>query len=183
MWTFGEARSYLKSAALRAVAQLGVADRLGDEPRHVEELAAETGADADHLRRVLRLLATIGVFRQEADGRFALTELGQGLRTDSPYSARWGVVMSTMHTHWASAFDLGHSIRTGEPSFPALFGKPFFDYVAGDARAEFHGGMGSFSGAARRLALDVYDFPTTGTVVDVGGGTGGFLRDVLHGAE
>ncbi|MET9226402.1 methyltransferase [Lentzea sp. NPDC003310] len=175
-----EAHAYLKSAALRAVARLGVADHLGDGPRPARELAAAVGADADYLSRALRLLCTNGIFRQDADGAFALTPLGQGLRTDSPYSARWGVVMSTMHTHWSSAFELEQCLRTGTPSFPALFGKPFFDYVAGDARAEFHGGMGSFSGAARRLALDAYDFPATGTVVDVGGGAGGFLRDVLH---
>ncbi|SDP42516.1 methyltransferase [Lentzea jiangxiensis] len=181
VYLISEAHAYLKAAALRAVAQLGVADHLGDEPRPVEELAEATGTNAAFLHRALRLLSTNGIFRQEDDGRFSLTPLGQGLRTDSRYSARWGVVMSTMHTHWSSAFELGHSLRTGQPSFPALFGERYFDHVAGNAEAgaEFHGGMGSFSGAARRLALDEYDFPATGTVVDVGGGTGGFLRDIL----
>ncbi|GLY46599.1 methyltransferase [Lentzea sp. NBRC 102530] len=178
----GEAHAYLKAAALRAVAVLGVADHLGDGPRPVEELARETGTDADCLGRMLRLLAAGGIFRREPGG-FSLTPLGQGLRTDSRYSARWGIVMSTMDTHWQSAFELGTSLRTGKPSFEALYGKPFFDHVAEDeaARAEFHGGMGSFSGAARRLALDEYDFPGGGTVVDVGGGRGGFLSDVLKG--
>ncbi|WP_285640924.1 methyltransferase [Lentzea sp. NBRC 102530] len=181
VYLISEAHSYLKAAALRAVAQLGVADHLGDDPRPVEELAEATGTDADFLHRVIRLLATIDVFRQEEDGRISLTPLGQGLRTDSRYSARWGVVMSTMHTHWSSAFELGDGLRTGKAPFPALFGEQYFDYVAGnpEAAAEFHGGMGSFSGAARRLALDEYSFPEAGTVVDVGGGTGGFLRDIL----
>ena len=181
VYLISEAHSYLKAAALRAVAQLGVADHLGDDPRPVEELAEATGTNADFLHRALRLLSTNGIFRQESDGRYSLTPLGQGLRTDSRYSARWGVVMSTMHTHWSSAFELGQSLRSGQPSFTTLFGKHYFDYVAenAEAGAEFHGGMGSFSGAARRLALDEYDFPATGTVVDVGGGTGGFLRDIL----
>ncbi|WP_394617871.1 methyltransferase [Lentzea sp. JNUCC 0626] len=182
VYLIGEAHAYLRSAALRAVALLGVADHLGDGPRSAEELAHAVGVDAGCLRRVLRLLATTGVFRQEGDG-FALTSLGQGLRTDSRYSARRGVVMSTMHTHWASAFELETAVREGVPSFETLFGMPFFDYVASDEKStvEFHGGMGSFSGAARRLALDEYDFPATGTVVDVGGGSGGFLADVLRG--
>ncbi|MGI5507001.1 methyltransferase [Lentzea sp. CA-135723] len=182
VFLIGEAHSYLKSAALRAVALLGVADHLGDGPRSAGELARAVGADADYLGRVLRLLATVGVFRTEGDG-FALTPLGQGLRSDSRYSARAGVVMSTMHTHWASAFELETGVREGRPSFEALFGMPYFDYVASDEKStvEFHGGMGSFSGAARRLALDQYDFPAAGTVVDVGGGRGGFLADVLRG--
>jgi hypothetical protein len=181
VYLISEAHSYLKAAALRAVAQLGVADHLGDDPRPLEEVAEATGTNADFLRRVIRLLATIDVFRLDADGGISLTPLGQGLRTDSPYSARWGVVMSTMHTHWSSAFELGEGLRTGKAPFPALFGRQYFDYVAenAEAGAEFHGGMGSFSGAARRLALDEYEFPATGTVVDVGGGTGGFLRDIL----
>lgn len=180
-YLIAEAMGYLRAASLRAVAQLGVADHLGDEPRPVEELAEATGTNPDFLHRVLRLLATMNIFRQEEDGRFSLQPLGQGLRTDSRSSARWGVVMSSMNTHWFSAFDLAQSMRTGKPVFNELFGKSYFDYVAEDekAGAEFHGGMGSFSGAARRLALDAYDFPATGTVVDVGGGQGGFLRDIL----
>ncbi|MFD4635867.1 methyltransferase [Lentzea sp. NPDC058436] len=181
VYLFAEAMGYLRTACLRAVAQLGVADHLGDEPRPVEELAEATGTDPDFLRRVLRLLATRNIFRQEQDGRFSLLPLGQGLRTDSRSSARWGVVMSAMNTHWNSAFGLVEGMRTGKPAFDELYGTPFFDHITSDreAGAEFHRGMDSFSGAARRLALEAYDFPSTGTVVDVGGGHGGFLRDVL----
>lgn len=176
-----EALSYTYAAALRAVALAGVADHFGGQARTPAELAAATGSDADVLRRVLRLLATRGVFREDDQGRFELTEMADALRTDAPWSVRDAVVMATMHALWHSAFELATTLREGGPAFDRVFGMPFFDYLAHHdaAGAEFHTGMASFSGVTRRLALSTYRFPDVGVVVDVGGGRGGFLRDIL----
>lgn len=176
-----EAMGYTYAAALRAAALIGVADHFGDGPRTPAELASATGVNAGHLNRLLRLLATRDIFREDDQGRFTLTPMADALRSDAPSSARGAVIMSTMQTHWYSAFDLSTSVRHGAPACDQVFGMPFFDYLAHDpaAGAEFHGGMDSFSDAARKLAVNSYDFPDTGSVVDVGGGHGGLLKDIL----
>ncbi|MFD4637084.1 methyltransferase [Lentzea sp. NPDC058436] len=181
VYLFSEALGYLRAAALRSVAVLGIADRLGDDARPVEQLAEETGADVEFLRRVLRLLVKRGIFHEDAEGRFALAPLGQALRTDSRSSAAWGIRMVTMNHAWHSAFDLVECVRSGRSAAETLFDRSYFQFIEGD-RAEadlFHRGMASLSAAARRLALESYRFPETGVVVDVGGATGGFLRDIL----
>jgi O-methyltransferase len=176
-----EALGFTYAAALRAVALVGVADHFDGQARTPAEVAAATGCDAGVLHRVLRLLATRGVFREDAQGRFEMTELAEALRTEAPWSARGAVIMSTMHTHWHAAFELVTTLREGGPAFDRVFAMPFFDYLARHdaAGAEFHGGMDSFSGVTRNLALAAYEFPDAGVVVDVGGGRGGFLRDIL----
>ena len=76
------------SRALHLVAKLGIADLLADGPRDADALAAAVGAHAASLRRVLRLLASTGIFTEQEDGRFALTPLGELLGEDVPGSMR-----------------------------------------------------------------------------------------------
>jgi hypothetical protein len=76
------------SRALHLAAKLRIADLLAAGPRPATTLAAQAGADAAALRRVLRLLVSVGVFAEADDGAFALTGLGDALRSDAPGSAR-----------------------------------------------------------------------------------------------
>lgn len=176
-----ESMGYLYSASLRAIAQLNIANHLAHGPLSLEELAARTQTNADALGRVLRLLATKGVFEEDVHGRFHLTRRACALRAEAYASARNGVITSTMNSHWRSAFELADTIRDGKPGFEKIFGAPFFDYCAEheEMRNEFHSGMGSISNVASRLAVEAYDFPDDGVIVDVGGGTGGLLLEVL----
>ena len=68
--------AYQVSQAIHVAASLGIADHLRDGPRSVEELAAATGSRAPSLYRLLRALASVGIFT-EADGRFGLTPLAE----------------------------------------------------------------------------------------------------------
>lgn len=176
------ARGFVYPAALRAAALLGVADHLADGPRTPAELAAATGSHAQFLHRTLRLLAARGVFREDAEGRIHLTPEADALRTDSPSSVRAAVLMFTEKPHWLSAGELATSIRQGKPSFDHIFGAPLFDYLAGDEEigTVFHNGMRSVSESAVQLIVDNYDFPASGTMIDVGGGQGGFLLRALR---
>ncbi|WP_447007908.1 methyltransferase [Saccharothrix isguenensis] len=173
---------YLFSAALRAVAALGVADHLTGGPRPVAELAEAVGADALNLYRALRLLATRDVFAEDDAGRFALTPAAELLRTDVPSSFRAAVLMLTDKTFWLPAGELEEAVRTGTSPFDRLFGMPFFDHFARDAdtAAVFHVGMASMSDPENPLVAGAYDFPSEGVVVDVGGGHGGLLLAVLR---
>ncbi|MFJ9953135.1 methyltransferase [Kitasatospora sp. NPDC091207] len=177
-----EALGFLFPAALRAAADIGVADHLTDGPRTPAELAAATGTDARSLHRVLRLLATRGVVAEDDLGRFALTDAGQALRGDVPYSARTAVQMLTDRTMWLPAGELTSCLTDGTASFESIFGMPFFDHFAQDARtaAVFHVGMAAMSDPENAVIAAAYAFPAAGTVVDVGGGHGGLLLEVLR---
>ncbi|MFI6517931.1 ArsR family transcriptional regulator [Spirillospora sp. NPDC050679] len=177
-----QALSYVLPAALRAVVVLGVADRLADGPLPVDELAGRAGVDQGNLLRVLRVLATGGVVEELDDGRFRLTDLGQPLRSDAPLPAGPAILMLTDLSLWRPAGELERCLRQGGPIFQELFGGSFFEYVAQheSTATAFHNGMAAFSDQENAPIAAAYDFPETGTVVDVGGGRGGFLLEVLR---
>jgi hypothetical protein len=177
----GQALEFLHPAALRAAAETGVADHLADGPRTPRELAAATGADQRNLTRVLRLLATRGLFTEDAAGRFALTPDGDALRTGAPVSARAAVLMITDPSMWRPAGEMTRCLTDGTTAFDALYGTAFFEHFARspETAAVFHAGMASLSEAENRPIVQSWDFPEHATVVDVGGGYGGLLREVL----
>ena len=169
------------SQAIHVAATLGVADLLADGPRASEELAAETGAHAGSLYRLLRALASVGVFHEDEQRRFALTPLGELLRSDVPGSLHgWAAFVGRPYFR-AAWSELEHSIRTGETAFRAR---------SRDGRLELPGrapgrerDLRSRDGVLDRLVeqalLDAFDFGRFGTVVDVGGGNGALLSALL----
>ncbi|MFD9909221.1 methyltransferase [Streptomyces sp. NPDC059063] len=177
------ATSHLYSSALRAVAVHRVADRLADAggPLSVGELARRAGVHAPSLRRVLRLLATKGVFREDADGSFHLTPAAERLRA-VPGSQRDEVLFSTDDLMVRPIHALDDTLRTGTPGFDTVHGAPFFAYLAQHPEAQrlFDLGMAALSGPVDEIIAETYPFPDTGTVVDVGGGRGGLLKSVLE---
>ncbi|WP_096288610.1 methyltransferase [Mycobacterium ahvazicum] len=170
--------------SIASAADLGVADALADGALSAEQLANRVGADPDALRRLLRALIGIGIFRQQRDGRYALTPLAETLRTDAPVSmagmARW--VGSPQHReHWSHLTD---AIRTGHPVVPELRGKPIFEYLADQAELGeiFNSAMTNLSEFAIVPLTAAYDFSAFGTIVDVGGGHGRLLAAILQAA-
>ena len=117
------------SQALYVAAQLGIADLLADGPQPYETLAAKTGTHAPSLRRVLRLLATAGVFVEGTDGRFELTPVGSFLRS-GPGSFRATARLFGGPMVWQAWGDLLNTVRTGEPAFARVFGTDSFGYFA-----------------------------------------------------
>ncbi len=101
---------YRTSSALAVAADLGLSDHLSAGPRSVADLASAVSADADTLHRLLRALATVGVHRELDDGRFANTELGEGLRSDVPWSLRPLARTLTDPALWSAWGNLGHSV-------------------------------------------------------------------------
>jgi hypothetical protein len=169
------------SQALFVIAELDVPALLLAEPRTVAELAQATGADADALGRVIRVLETVGVFRVTG-GTVEVTDLGATLADGTPWSVR-GLARYWRETHYAPFGDLLHTVRTSEPAATRYFGKPFFDWVAEDPRlADLqNAGMGAGGFGLRDLALAGYRLPGPGTVADIGGADGNLLRLLLAG--
>ena len=175
------AGGYQLSQALYVAAKLGVADVLGSEPLEVEAVAEAVGARAPVLRRVLRALVAAGVFTELEDGRFATNDAAAALRADAPGRMR-DVVINFGEEMYRAFGELLHTVRTGETAFDVVFGAPLFEYYAANPQVEA-------SAAARMLARTLpvaAEFAASDvlrdarTLVDVGGGTGTLLAEVLR---
>ncbi|MGW3012313.1 methyltransferase [Streptomyces sp. NPDC001219] len=176
------AMGHLFSAALRTAVHHRIADRLVEGPRTAEQLAAATGTHAPHLRRVLRYLATRGIFREDAAGAYQLTPSAQALRTDVPDSLHAAVLMATDELFLRTSAAMPEAVEHSGASFERIFGAPLFAYLTADpaARRVLDDGMSSLSAPVDEAVAAVCPFPATGTVVDVGGGRGGLLRAALR---
>jgi hypothetical protein len=175
------ATGHYLSHALYLAARLGIADLLKDGPRHSKELAEATGTHAPSLNRVMRLLASAGVFEEQGDGSFALTSLGECLRAGVPGSARAMVMLFAGDRIQDAWKDLEYCVRTGEPVFRKRgLDDPFTDpaRMPEDA-ANFDAAMADFTRLAAMAVAAVYDFAPLRTVVDVGGGNGALLIGIL----
>jgi hypothetical protein len=165
---------------VHVAAELGVADQLACGERPVEELAEACGADADGLFRLLRGLASMGIFAETAPRRFTLTPLAELLRSDHPQSLRQfaRLVGDEHYLGWA---DLLHSVRSGEGAFRHRYGMSVFEWYQQNPRrgAIFDGAMGDHSRAQIEALLAAYDFSVITHLVDVGGGQGLLLQQVL----
>jgi hypothetical protein len=161
-------------------AKLGIADLVKDGPRSAEDLAGATQTHSQSLYRLLRALASVGVFAEDGAGRFGLTPLAACLVSDRPESVRAAAIVmgDEMYRAWG---DLLYSVRTGNTAFEHLYGKPVFQYLAGNPRSGelFDAMMTAVHGAETAAMLEVYDFTPIGTLVDVGGGNGTTLAGVL----
>lgn len=177
-----ESLGYLYPAALRVAAATGVADHLVHGPLTAQQLADLTGVAAGHLRRVLRFLATRGLFREDDAGSYHLTPSADLLRSDSPLPLRWAVLLFTDELYWRPAGRLEDTVCKGSTVFEDIFGGQFFDQLARDEeRARlFDVALATLSLTEQGGIVASYDFPETGTVVDVAGGLGGFLHTVLR---
>ena len=162
-------------------AELGLADMLVHGPRTAEELAEQTHTHSDALYRVLRALASVGIFAQDDHNRFSLTPLADLLRSDVVGSQRSLAIMmgAEFHEAWG---ELLHSVRTGEPGFHKRFGMPFFQYMTAhpERHSMYDAAMTGVHGPETEPMLDAYDFSKFGTLVDVGGGNGLVLAAILN---
>jgi hypothetical protein len=166
--------------AVCTVADLGVADHIEPGvPRSAAHLAKTTGANARSLYRVLRFLASYGLFREIATGEFDHTPLSSALRTHAEGSFRAGAEL--FHHAFAAHDGLDHAIRTGEPGFKQAYGKAIFDYLMEHPQLApiFDAGMTCFHGFETGAMLDAYDFGAIRVLADIGGGNGSLLASVL----
>ena len=169
------------SMAVSVAAKLRLADKLAAGPKSVADLAAETGTHAPSLYRLMRALASVGVFASDEAGKFSLTPVGEFLRTGVKGSMRGVADYCGTEWSWKAWGSLLHSVQTGDTAFNAVYGEGAFDYLAkhADESAVFNEGMTGFSGQESELVTAAYDFSRFGTLVDVGGGHGHLLGTIL----
>jgi SAM-dependent methyltransferase len=174
-------RGLYRSQALLTAARLGLADALASGPQTVESIADTTHSHAPSLYRLLRLLASLGIFAELDDGRFALTPIAELLRVDHPASLRDFLLLVGTDTY-ATWGELYRCVQTGQSGYEHLYGMPSWQYRQEnpEANARFNTGMASLTSnlLARRIA-EVAIIPEEACVVDVGGGNGTLLATIL----
>ena len=178
------ATGHYLSRALGLATKLCIPDYLRNGARHYREVAAELGVHPPSLNRVLRLLASAGIFDEQAGGKFSLTPLGDLLRSDVPGSMRAAVLLFAGETIQASWAELEYCVKTGEPAFRKLSpdAKSAFDgFRDPQATANFDEAMAAFSAQTALALIAAYDFSKFEKVADIGGGNGALLIGILNG--
>ena len=172
---------YQITQAIHVADKLGIADLLAHGSRSSDDLAAATRSHPGALYRLLRALASIGIFREEGARRFALTDLGEGLCSDTPESiAAWAAFIGGP-AMWQAWDALLYSVKTGENAFRHVHGTDIWTMRAQDPEDSeaFDRAMASLSRQVMASVMAAYNFGRFQTIVDVGGGTGAFLAAIL----
>ena len=174
--------AYLLSRALHVAADLGIADYLANGKNSLLELAQAIGCNENALYRLLRMLASHGIFAEDEieKRRFTLTPLAETLRSDVTGSLRNAIRMIDDET-WNAYGQLAFSIKTGSPAFEAVTGSQYFEYQERhqDVNDRFAKGIANFGDHEDRLIATAYDFSAFRCVVEIGGGQGGLISEVL----
>jgi hypothetical protein len=171
--------SGIVAQSISVAAELGIADHLTRGPRTSAQLATDVAADPDKLHRLLRFLASLGVFEAGADDAWSLTPLAELLRSGVPDSMRAGGQMlgriSAVLPHMIE------TVRTGKCAYQMAFGKPIFEDLSGNPReaAIFDAAMFAFHGGEVDAVLDAYSYDGIATLADIGCGSGVVMAATL----
>ena len=172
---------YWVSQALYVAAKLGIADLLTPGSKSTKELATATKCHPSSLYRLLRALASVGVFAEDGPGRFVLTPLAQCLRSDLPGSQR-GLAIMSGEEHYRAWGELLYSVQTGQPAFDKLYGMPVFDFLSKHPEQAkiFDAAMVGVHGRETAALIEAYDLSGITVLADIGGGNGSLLTGVLQ---
>ena len=173
--------SYRISQSIYVAAKLGIADLLNDGSKSSEELANITDSHAPSLYRVLRVLASVGIFAEDSNGRFGLTPLAACLQTDITNSMRASAIIRSEEVYRKPWGHLLHSVKTGETAFQHVYNMGLFDYLAQNPETAelFDGAMTGYSTTIQDALLTAYDFTNIRQLVDIGGGQGSLIAAIL----
>jgi hypothetical protein len=173
---------YRVSQLVFVVAKLRIADHLKNGPLPVSELARRTEAHEESLYRVLRALASIGLFVEGKEYTFDLTATSALLRSDTPRSLRAAAEVVGEEWTWRPWGSLLHSVKTGSVAFNHVYGTSTWTWFGDHPAAEqlFNEHMAEITRAESGVITSTFPFERFGTVVDVAGGQGEFLRAILR---
>ena len=168
------------NAVVFAAAKIGLADQLAAGPRNAAELAGPMRLHAPSLHRLMRTLAGLGILTERDAQRFALTPMGEALKTGAPGSAR-ATIIAFGGTFWHGWEQIIYSLETGNTGFDKAHGMPIFEYLKQHPAeaSDFSEAMVGFHGEEPPAVAQAYDFSGFQSVVDVGGATGNLLAAIL----
>jgi hypothetical protein len=168
--------------AIHVAAKLGIADIVAKAPATIDDLAAATRSNPPALSRLLKFLASVGIFSEDPAEKYQQTPLSDALRGDHPQSVRGAAVFFGSGCLWKAFGELSATVATGEAAFHHVFGTSVFEYLAAhpEDAAIFNAGMTSVSSLELPLIVAAYDFSGFARIVDVGGGEGALIRGILE---
>lgn len=163
--------------AVSSAASLGIPEAIAENPRELEPLAAELGCHAPSLKRLLDVLVGEGLVEERGEG-YVLTRLGEPLRPGALGELARFVGSRSQWDPWPA---LAEAVRTGRPAFELVHGEGLFDYLAQrpDEAALYDRAVDAFTGHEARALAEAHDFTDVDRVVDVGGGYGTALVELL----
>jgi hypothetical protein len=166
---------------ISVAAELGIADFLATGGKSVQALAEATGTIESRLYRILRVLTTIGIFAETSPRHFELTDLADPLRKDSPYSVRSLALMLGSEWHSRAWANISYSLKNNASAFDGIYHQNFFDYLKERPKEEaiFNETMTSQSHKQALAICQAYDFSNATTIIDIGGGHGLLLSQIL----
>ena len=171
---------YWISQCIAVAAELGIADLVKAGPKNIEELAKSTGTKPALIYRMMRALASCGIFAEGPDHCFALTPMAE-LLENTPNSLRcWAILLGRddFHRAWDA---LSHTLATGEPAFKHVLGMSYYDYLTGNPKAAaiFNDGLTAYTSQVAEAVVAAYDFSVIRNLVDVGAGHGVLASAIL----
>jgi ubiquinone/menaquinone biosynthesis C-methylase UbiE len=171
----------LMQQCICVAAKLGIPDLLAEKPQTADELAGRTDTHAPSLYRVLRLLASTGVFAETGEGKFTLTPLSELLRSNVPNSMRDFAIMLGEDWMWHVWLELMHSVKTGEVAHDKVQGMSSFEFFEKNEKAGrvFNRAMTNLSQMVVPAIVEAYDFSGAAKIVDIAGGHGFLLAGIL----
>ncbi len=174
-------QGYRVSEAIFVAAKLGIADLIAGGLRNYIELARATDTHPPSLYRLLRYLATLGLLKDDEAGNFALTQVEYHLTTANPYSESSFARLYSEPWFQQPWNNLLYSVKTGETAFHYVHGMELFQYLAQhpEKAAVFNDAMSGGSAHSSKAIVSAYDFSKLGVIVDVGGGHGRLIIEIL----
>jgi len=175
------ASAFILSRAIHIAAEIKIADHMINGPQNIKLLAQKTNMNVNALYRFLRLLASYDIFSHDDHNNFSLTPLAQQLVSTDPNSLWKWVTYHNDKNRWLAYGDMKYSIETGKPSFDHIFGKGYFDFLTENPllAQQFDEGMQNISAKENESIVHSYNFSTYSTIVDIGGGKGGLLTEII----
>lgn len=173
---------YVLTKAIHIAAKLNIAELLSTHgPLSAAELAVKSGADGESVHRLLRALASVGIFAEGTDSKFSITPLAECLKDDSPQSVKAMALMAGSLFYKAYE-ELPYSVKTGKEGFAKAIGAPPFEYLTKnpDEGKIFDRMMTDIHGDESAPMVEAYDFSDYDTVVDIGGGNGELITSILN---
>ena len=179
---FQLALGFIPAISVNVVAKLSIAEQLSAGPRTAEELARVCNVNPDGLYRLMRAVASVGVFRELEHGRFEQTPISDLLRADHPQTLRPFVMFFPDPLHFRCYANLMHSVQTGQSSVKPTLGKELFEYLADhpEDSAIFNAAMVNLTHMFIPAVLEAYDFRETQVLADIGGGHGSVVASILQ---
>ena len=173
---------YIASTCVYLAVKLRLPDLLAAGPRTSTDLARELSVNEDALFRVMRTLASLGVFEEKSSRTFANTLASSMLRSASPGSLYEMVLWMSDPFHFQVYANALHSVQTGSPAAEKTLGVPVFEWFPKnpDESEVFNNAMTTFSAMVIPAVLEVYEFSGIGTLIDVAGGHGHVLTSILQ---